>query len=115
MSATSLLQLSESRQTLIRLCQWMNFGHILDLSVLDGEPIWQRPAPAVFVDVRLDDETPPREEISAVDFALGAEVTRLMTLLDKIEKGKITKIEVRAGLPRRATFEARHTGTGPTS
>ena len=72
-----------------------------------SEPrLW--PAPAVFVDVRLDVEAQPREEISAADFALGAEVTRLMALLDKVENGKITRIDVRAGLPRRATFEGRH-------
>ena len=91
----------------------MNFGQIHDLSVRDGEPVLQCPAPAVLVDVRLDVEAQPREEISTADFALGAEVTRLMALLDKIENGKITKIEVRAGLPRRATFEARTAEADP--
>jgi len=65
------------------------------------------PVPAVFVDVRLDVETQPREEIATSDFALGAEITRLMALLDKIGNGKITRIEVRAGLPRRVTLEDR--------
>jgi hypothetical protein len=115
MSATSLLQLSQSRQVLVRLCQSVNFGQIQDLSVRDGQPVWQCPAPAVFVDVRLDVEATPREEISTADFALGAEVTRLMALLDKIENGKITTIEVRAGLPRRATFEGRHAVTDRAS
>jgi hypothetical protein len=115
MSATSLLQLSESRQMLVRLCQFVNFGQILDLSVREGEPIWQCPAPAVFVDVRLDVEAQPREETCAADFVFGAEVTRLIALLDKIENGRITKIEVRAGLPRRATFEARNVEAGPAS
>jgi hypothetical protein len=93
----------------------VNFGQILDLSVRFCEPIFQCPAPVVFVDVRRDVEARPREEISTTDFALGAEVTRLMALLDKIENGKITKLEVRARLPRRATFEARNTEAGPTS
>jgi|SRR5665213_568854 len=112
MSATSLLQLSESRQMLVRLCQSVNFGQIHDLSVRDCEPIWQCPAPGVLVDLRLDVEEPPRDEILTADFALGAEVTRLMALLDKIENGKITKIEVHAGLPRRAMFKGRHAATG---
>jgi len=30
-----------------------------------------------------------------------------LALLDKIENGKITKIEVRTGLPRRVTLEDR--------
>jgi hypothetical protein len=96
---------------LVRLCQSVNFGQIHDLSVRDCEPIWQCPAPAVLVDIRLDVEAQPRDEILTADFALGAEVTRLMALLDKIENGKITKIEVRAGLPRRAMFEGRHAAT----
>jgi len=78
---------------------------VSDQVVQDCEPIWDCPAPGVLVDVRLDIEAQPREEISATDFALGAEVTRLMALLDKIENGKITKIDVRAGLPRRVTLE----------
>jgi hypothetical protein len=85
----------------------VNFGQINDLSIRDGEPVWKCPAPAVLVDVRLDVEPQPRDEISTADFALGAEVTRLLALLDKIENGKITKIEVRAGLPRRVTLEDR--------
>jgi len=93
---------------LIRLCQSVNFGQIHDLSVRDREPILGCPAPTVLIDIRLDSEEHPREEISTADFALVAEVTRLMALLDKIENGKITKIEVRAGLPRRVMFEARH-------
>jgi hypothetical protein len=67
------------------------------------------------VDVRLDVEAQPRDEMAALDFALGAEVTRLMTLLDKVENGKITKIEVRAGLPRRVTLEARNSEAVPAS
>src|SRR5258708_29342335 len=108
MSATTFLQLSESRQNLVRLCQSVNYGKIHDLSVRDREPILKCPAPAVFVDVRLDVEEQPREEISNADFALGAEVTRLMPLLAKIENGKIIKIEVRAGLPRRVALEDRY-------
>src|ERR1700677_1980159 len=105
MSATKLLQLSESRQMLVRLCQSVNYGQIHELIVRDHDPILTCPAPAVLVDIRLDVEAQPREEISTTDFALGAEVTRLMALLDKIENGRITKIEVRGGLPRRVTLE----------
>ena len=115
MSATTFLQLSKSRQMLVRLCQSVNFGQIHELSVRDREPILRCPAPAVFVDLRLDVEEQPREEMSGADFALRAEATRLMALLDKIANGKITKIEVRAGLPRRVTFEDRYAVTGRAS
>ena len=111
MSATSLLQLSQSRQMLVRLCQSMNVGQIHDRSIRDCEPIFECPAPAILVDVRLDVEAQPREEMAVADFALGAEIARLIALLDKIENSKITKIEVRAGLRRRATFEVRYAET----
>jgi hypothetical protein len=112
MSATSFLQLSQNRQMLVRLCQSVNYGTIHDLSVRNREPFLKSPAPAVFVDVRLDIDGQPRQEISSADFVLGAEIMRMMALLDKIENGKISKIEVRAGLPRRATFEDPHAATG---
>jgi hypothetical protein len=101
----SFSQLSRSRQILIRLCQSVNFGQIHGLSVRDGEPILKCPPPAVFVDIRLDVEEQQREELSTEDFAHCAELTRLMALLDKIENGEISKIEVRGGLPRKATLE----------
>jgi hypothetical protein len=112
MLARSFLQLSQNRQMLVRLCQSVNYGTIHDLSVRHREPLLKSPAPAVFVDVQLDADGQPREEISSADFVLSAEIMRMMALLDKIENGKISKIEVRAGLPRRATFEDRHAATG---
>jgi hypothetical protein len=57
------------------------------------------------VDVRLDSDERPREELAAADFALSAELCRLMSLLDEVRNGRISKVEVRAGIPRRITFE----------
>jgi hypothetical protein len=107
MSATSFLRLSEPRQVLVRLCQTVNFGQIHDLSVRDCEPVSKCPAPTVFADIRLDAEERLRGEILISDFALSAEVTRLIAVLDRIQNGKISKLEVRAGLPRRLTLEDR--------
>ncbi len=103
---------------LVRLCQSVNFGQILDLNVRDCEPVWQYPAPVVLVDVRLDVPVQPREEMSAADFVFGGEVTRLMALLDKIENGKVTKIEVRAWTSTQGdgnVSEARNVEAGPAS
>jgi len=36
---------------------------------------------------------------------LCAEIVRLMALLDKINNGKISKLEIRAGIPRRIILE----------
>jgi hypothetical protein len=111
MAATRFLHLSQSRQLLVRLCQTVNYGHIYDVSVRDREPILKCQDTGVFIDIRLDVDEQPREKIATADFALGAEVTRLIALLDKIENGKISKIEVRAGLPRRVTLESCHVAT----
>jgi hypothetical protein len=98
-------QLSIPRQALVRLCQSTNHGHIHDLAVLDREPLLTGPAPTVMVDIRLDLEERPRDELAAADFELRAEVGRLMSLLDRIRHGKISSIEVRGGIPRRVLFE----------
>lgn len=97
-------QLSLPRQALVRLCQSTNYGQIQDLTVRDREPVLG-PEPRVLVDVRLDSDERPREELAAADFALSAELCRLMSLLDEVRNGRISKVEVRAGIPRRITFE----------
>jgi hypothetical protein len=85
----------------------MNYGYIKDLVVQDQQPILTGPAPVVLVDLKLDSDERPREELVTVDFALPAEMVRLMSLLDKIGDGKIAQIEVRAGVARRILFERR--------
>jgi hypothetical protein len=59
----------------------------------------------VLVDIRLDSDEPARDELALADFALCAEVRRLMSLLDHVENGTVSRIEVRAGIPRRMTLE----------
>jgi hypothetical protein len=59
------------------------------------------------IDLKLDSERRPRLELAQVDFALCAENIRLMALFDDIQDGRISKIEVRAGVPRRVVFEER--------
>jgi hypothetical protein len=98
-------QLSPSRQALVRICQATNFGYVQDLAVRNGEPIFTTSLPVVLADVKLDSEDEPRREAGLSDFVLGAELVRLMLLLDGIEEGKIARIEIRAGLPRRVVVE----------
>jgi hypothetical protein len=61
----------------------------------------------VLVDVKLDSEQRSRQQSDQSDFVLSAEVIRLMVLLDMIQNGMISKLEVRAGIPRRAIWEKR--------
>jgi hypothetical protein len=92
--------LSASRQVLVRLCQDVNFGQILDLLVRNAEPIWD-PGPIILSEVRLDVEETPRPEGALPDFQLSSEIGRLMRQLDQMKDGKIEKIEIRDGIPRR--------------
>jgi len=98
--------LSPARQTLVRLCQDVNFGQILNLQVANAEPIWD-PAPTVLSEVRLDIEEVPRPEAELPDFKLSSEIMRLMFQFDQLKDGRIEKIEVRGGVPRRLVLTSR--------
>ena len=98
-------ELSPSRRALVRICQATNFGYVQDLTVRNGEPIFTTSLPVVLADVKLDSEDERRSESALPDFVLSAEHVRLMLLLDGIEDGKIARIEIRAGLPRRVVVE----------
>jgi len=84
----------------------VNFGQILDLMVANAEPVWD-PAPTVLSEVRLDIDEGPRQENELSDFKLPSEVQRLMSHLDQLQDGRIEKIEVRAGVPRRLILASR--------
>ena len=92
-------QLSPARQQLLRLCQSINYGYVQDLLIKDKEPALD-PGPVVLLDIKLDSEERPRDESGSTDFLLCAEAIRLMTLLDQITNGKVSKLEVRGGVPR---------------
>ena len=93
-------ELSASRQVLVRLCQDINFGQILGLQVRNAEPIWD-PPPTILSEVKLEIEEAPRPERDLADFKLSSAIRRLMRRLDQIQEGRIEKIEIREGIPRR--------------
>ena len=101
-----LSDLSSARQALVRLCQDVNFGQILDLRMENAEPIWN-PGPTIVSEVRLDIEEIPRPEGELPDFKLSSEIQRLMFQLDQLRDGRIEKIEVRGGVPRRLVLTSR--------
>jgi hypothetical protein len=96
-------QLSPSRQALVRLCQDINFGSILNLTVSNGE-IKFDPQPEVIVDLRLDEESEPRSELELDDFSLRPQVCRLFAEIESLKNGTIEKLIVYAGLPSRITL-----------
>jgi hypothetical protein len=102
-------ELSGPRQALVRLCQSINHGHIEALRITDGEPTFN-PSPTVLVDVKLDQDEGPRPEIELRDFELCGELLRLMSRMDQVKHGKVARLEIRGGVPRRAIFESTITG-----
>jgi hypothetical protein len=103
-----LSEISASRQALVRLCQSIDYGQILDLQIRDREPQFS-PAPTVLLDIKLDAARVGRPESELGDFVLCAEVRRLLDRIDELETGRIQRIEVRAGIPRRVLVEAKLT------
>jgi len=94
-------ELSAARQALVRLCQLIDYGHIRNVFVRDGEPVLADAEAIISTDIRLDQSKLVRSELELNDFELTSEVLRLAALLDEIGDGEIAQIEVRAGLPRR--------------
>ena len=105
-----LSEVSAPRQVLVRLCQSVDYGQILELHVRVGEPVFN-PAPLVLRDIKLDADYAGRPETELADFTLSAEVCRLLDRIDEIKAGRIQRIEVRAGIPRRILIEAQLTET----
>jgi hypothetical protein len=89
---------------LVRLCQFTNFGEIRDVEVKAGEPVFGSLS-QILVDLRLDVDEVRRPEAVLADFVLGREMRRLVGEIERIENGRIARIEIRAGLPRRILYE----------
>ena len=96
-------ELSRPRQVLIRLCQQVNYGSILNLPVRGGE-VCSEGIPDISFDVRLDGDIGPRKELDLTDFDLPIESRRLLCQLDSLQDGLIEKIIVQDGTPRRAVL-----------
>jgi hypothetical protein len=90
----------------VRLCQNINFGQIQDLHVRNSELVWD-PAPTVLSEIKLDIEEAPRPESELPDFKLSSQIQRLMHRLDQLTDGRIERIEVREGIPRRLVLTSR--------
>ena len=97
-------ELSGSRQQLIRLMQWLNFGKIEGLKVKNGEPDWTV-TPRFTRIAKMDGEGLPRNEMDMKDFFLKDCHTALFDYLDYVEDGIVTWVDVKHGLPFSCCFE----------
>jgi len=97
--------LSPARQQLLRMCQRVNFGYLENLLIRNREPAFADTSPLVLVDIKLDADPTTILPGGPGDFELCAEFCRLMSLLDEIVNGRISRIEVRSGVPRKVLCE----------
>jgi hypothetical protein len=104
-TVTRFSELSAPRQTLVRRCQQVGFGKILGLVVRESEPVFVEQT-EVLIDLKLDGDDGPRRELDLEDFAVSAEIIRLLSNLDAIGNGTVEEIEIRAGVPRRMIVKA---------
>ena len=93
-------QLSKPRQLLIRACQRVNHGSILNVAVTRGEVDLDSP-PIVLTDLHLASEHIKRRELELADFILPGESCRLFSEIDSLHDAVLEKITVFEGIPRR--------------
>jgi hypothetical protein len=99
-------QLSPSQKALVRLCQDLNFGSILDVKITNGE-VCLDPQADVLVNLQLGLDAAARGESELTDFELCGEVRRLLAEVDELQNGTIEEIVVNSGVPRRVTLRRR--------
>src|SRR5882724_3201220 len=104
-----LSDLSAARVALVRLCQSIDYGRIEGLQVSNKEPVFD-PQPLVLIDVKLNSAGGPRRETLLEEFELCDEVCGLIQQLDRLGSGRVDRIEIRDGIPRRILIEAKLIG-----
>lgn len=95
---------SDARQRLIELMQRINFGRIEQITVRDGEPIFD-PPPRPIREIKFCSESGPRPETDVRNFELKAQVVDLLRTLDEVQNGTIEVLFVQHGLPFRMAVE----------
>ena len=103
-TCTMKTDLSPARRRLVEEMQRLNFGHIMDLRVRNGEPAFDS-SMRIIRRVQFGRDNAPHREASKMDFAIKAKVIELLTLLEEIGDGVIERIDVQDGLPCGMTYQ----------
>jgi hypothetical protein len=90
--------LSPDHRKLLELMQSINFGRIENILVEDGRPVITSDT-LVEREIKLGGVNGPRPEIESPDFALKQTQVELFDQIAQLEDGRISRIEVKHGLP----------------
>lgn len=90
--------LSPDHRKLLELMQNINFGRIENILVEDGRPVITADT-LVEREVKLGGVNGPRPELDNQDFALKQAQVELFNHIAQMEDGRISRIEVKHGLP----------------
>lgn len=90
-------QLSKARLRLVTLLSHIRFGRLENLSVRNGEPVFDPDLRVVRTVKIAGTQQQPRRQSEA--HTVGREVTDLLALLDTMGTGMIGRIEIAHGLP----------------
>ena len=99
-----LSSLSTQWRDLIRRMQRLNFGHLRNLRVVDGEPELHDDFESVATYLFPGDNS-PRPETDRGDFVLPAEIIEFIETLQNLYCRRIAKVEIRHGLPFKMEVE----------
>lgn len=103
MEVTTKNSLTPARRQLLHMAQHMGHGRIENLLVRNGQPVLD-PLPRVIREVKLGGAPVPPVAICGQDFALKAQWRDLLGLFDRVQDGTLICVEVKHGLPFRATL-----------
>jgi hypothetical protein len=104
MRPTQKSALTPAEAQLVEIMQRLDFGTIEGLIVHGGQPVLE-PRPRVIRDLKFGTRTGARPEAGLVDFALKSSVTDLITALHSLGNVRVSRLEVRHGLPFRMQVE----------
>ena len=96
--------LSPKWRSLVRRMQRLNFGYLLNLRVVDGEPELHEDFESIAT-YRFPGDNSPRPEFDREDFVLPAEIIEFIETLQNLYCRRIAKVEIRHGLPFKMEVE----------
>jgi len=95
----NISSLNTARQRLVQLMRRIRFGHVENLKIEHGDPVWH-PPPRVIRDLIVGKQVSMQRPAQG-DFVLKQQVTYLFTLFDDRQELDIERLYVQDGLPFR--------------